>query len=58
MRSTDGGRSWTAPRRINGAPKALAFTPAVAVAADGTVGVSYYDLRDLRPGVRGPIPHA
>ncbi|HKN53954.1 MAG TPA: sialidase family protein [Amycolatopsis sp.] len=58
VRSTDGGRSWTAPRRINGAPKALAFTPAVAVAADGTVGVSYYDLRDLRPGNTTTLPTA
>jgi hypothetical protein len=33
---------------VNGAPEAAAFTPSVAVAADGSVGVSYYDFRDPR----------
>lgn len=46
--SLDGGVTWSAPRRVNGAPDA-AFTPNVAVAADGTVGVMYYDLRNVRP---------
>ncbi|MEO7730350.1 MAG: sialidase family protein [Kofleriaceae bacterium] len=46
--SVDGGVTWTAPRQVNGAPVA-AFTPNVAVAADGTVGVMYYDLRNVRP---------
>jgi hypothetical protein len=45
--SVDGGVTWTAPRQVNGAPEA-AFTPNVAVAADGTVGVMYYDLRNVR----------
>jgi hypothetical protein len=44
--STDGGVMWSAPVLINGAPEAAAFTPTVAVAADGAVGVMYYDLRD------------
>jgi hypothetical protein len=44
--SSDGGVTWSAPVLINGAPGAAAFTPVVAVAADGTVGVMYYDLRD------------
>jgi hypothetical protein len=44
--SRDGGLSWSAPQLINGAPETSAFTPAVAVAAGGTVGVTYYDLRD------------
>ena len=46
--SADGGVTWTAPRQVNGAPQA-AFTPNVTVAADGTVGVMYYDLRNVRP---------
>jgi hypothetical protein len=46
-RSVDGGVTWSAPRQVNGVPRVAAFTPGVAVAADGTVGVSYYDLRDL-----------
>ena len=46
--SLDGGKVWSAPVRVNGAPAAPAFTPSVAVAADGTVGVTYFDLRDAR----------
>ncbi|HUR40772.1 MAG TPA: sialidase family protein [Verrucomicrobiae bacterium] len=45
-RSDDGGLTWSAPIRVNAAPETAAFTPAVQVAADGTVGVLYYDLRD------------
>jgi hypothetical protein len=49
--STDGGLTWTAPTKANRTPlvvesaNAQAFTPTVHVAEDGTVGVSYYDLR-------------
>jgi hypothetical protein len=46
--SVDGGASWTAPAMVNGAPGVPAFTPSVAVTADGTVGVTYFDLRDAR----------
>ena len=45
-RSTDGGLTWSALVQANGVPAAPAFTPQIAVAADGTVGVFYYDLRD------------
>jgi hypothetical protein len=44
--SADGGLSWTDPVQVNGDGNADAFTPALAVAADGTVGVTYYDWRD------------
>jgi len=44
--SRDGGLSWSAPVMINGATDTSAFTPMVAVAAGGTVGVTYFDLRD------------
>jgi len=48
--STDGGRSWPAPLRIDQTPNdAPAFAPTVAVLPDGTVGVSYYDLRNDGP---------
>jgi len=32
--------------QINQAPETQAFTPSIAVAADGTVGVTYYDFRN------------
>ena len=44
-RSTDGGRSWSAPAAINRIPGAVAFTPTLHVRADGLVGVLHYDLR-------------
>ena len=51
-RSTDGGSSWSAPIKINKTPTNIpagnrqAFTPTVRVAADGTIGVTYYDFRN------------
>lgn len=51
-RSTDGGLTWSLPVKINKTPTSIpagnqtAFTPTVKVAADGTVGVTYYDLRN------------
>jgi hypothetical protein len=44
-RSTDGGQTWSAPVQVNSAPSAQAFTPSVHVTANGTIGVTYYDLR-------------
>ncbi|MEP6639817.1 MAG: sialidase family protein [Chloroflexota bacterium] len=45
--SRDGGQTWSAPSRANLTPAGhSAFTPTVAVAADGTVGVGYYDERN------------
>lgn len=57
--STDGGTTWSAPMRVNQTPLNIpplnrqAFFPNVAVAADGTIGVSYYDFRfnDPNPGL-------
>lgn len=49
--SADGGFTWSAPIRINQTPLNIApanrqaFIPVVAVAADGTIAVSYYDFR-------------
>jgi hypothetical protein len=46
-RSTDGGRTWSAPRRVSDGPlDAPSFTPAVAVNGEGQVAVSYYTLRN------------
>jgi hypothetical protein len=47
--SLDGGQTWSQKIQINQVPATQAFTPAVAVAADGTVGVTYYDFRNNTP---------
>jgi hypothetical protein len=50
--SSDGGFTWSDPIRVNQTPTNIpsadqqAWSPTVAVAADGTVGVSYYDFRN------------
>jgi Neuraminidase (sialidase) len=44
-KSTDSGRTWSAPVQINQVPSVAAFTATVHVADDGTIGVSYYDFR-------------
>lgn len=46
MKSTDGGRTWSAPVQVNKVPTAPAFTPSVAVADNGNIAVTYYDLRN------------
>jgi photosystem II stability/assembly factor-like uncharacterized protein len=48
VRSTDDGATWSAPSLVNGTPDVAAFTPSVAVAAGGVVGVTYFDSRDAR----------
>ena len=58
--SADGGASWSTPIRVNQTPLDIpaanrqSFLPSVAVAANGTIGVSYYDFRfnDPNPGLR------
>jgi hypothetical protein len=40
------GLTWSPKIQINRVPATQAFTPSVAVAADGTVGVTYYDFRN------------
>jgi hypothetical protein len=57
--SADGGLTWSAPIRVNRTPLNIppssrqAFFPNVAVVADGTIGVAYYDFRfnDTNPGL-------
>jgi len=44
-RSFDGGLTWSAPVRVNSDPGVVAFTPQVHVRDDGTIAVTYYDLR-------------
>jgi hypothetical protein len=53
--SADGGFTWSTPIQVNQTPNTVpaidrqAWNPAVAVAADGTVAVSYYDFRNNTP---------
>jgi hypothetical protein len=56
VRSTDRGRTWTTPVRVNADPSVPAFTPSIAVTRDGDVGITYYDLRTLRPGNTTTLP--
>jgi hypothetical protein len=49
VRSTNGGRRWGRARTVARVP-AQAFQAAVAVAGDGTVGVTWYDFRRDKPG--------
>jgi hypothetical protein len=49
-KSSDGGLTWSSPIRVNQSPAGVtAVTPSVDVRPDGTVGVTYYDLRNNTP---------
>jgi hypothetical protein len=54
--STNGGLTWSTPVAVNQTPTNIpsldqqAFLPTVQVAADGTVGVAYYDFRFNQQG--------
>jgi len=54
--STNGGQTWTAPAVISKVTGRPAFTPTVAVNSAGTVGVTYYDLRNLPAGDTTTLP--
>jgi hypothetical protein len=57
--SADGGLTWSSPIRVNQTPLNIpvlnrqSFFPIIAVADDGTIGVSHYDFRsnDPSPGL-------
>jgi hypothetical protein len=49
LSSSKNGRDWSEARLVSPA-SARAFTPDLAVARNGTVGVRFYDLRNDRPG--------
>jgi len=54
--STDGGRTWSAPLRVNTPSGKLAFNPGVHVNSAGTVAVTYYDIRHLAAGDTATLP--
>lgn len=45
-RSSDGGRTWSAPVRVDDAGAAQAFTASVDVDATGRIAVTWYDFRN------------
>jgi hypothetical protein len=59
--SLDGGLTWSRPVQANQTPTNIppadqqAFIPTVQVAADGTVGVTYYDFRNNQIGAGNPL---
>ena len=44
-RSTNGGRTWASPRRINDSRVGDRFMPAISSYSDGSVGLAFYDRR-------------
>jgi hypothetical protein len=44
--SSDAGQHWSTPVQVNAKPAVAAFTPTIAVRADGVIGITYYDLRN------------
>jgi hypothetical protein len=61
--STDGGLTWSSPIKVSQTPSSAdpaneqAWVPAVHVAADGTIAVTYYDFRNNTPDPGVPTDH-
>ncbi|GAA2023634.1 sialidase family protein [Catenulispora yoronensis] len=55
-KSTDGGTTWSAPKRISQDPNSPAYTPSITVGPTGTLSALYYDLRHLAPGNTTTLP--
>jgi hypothetical protein len=61
--STDGGDTWSDPVKVSQTPpnadpgNQQAWVPAVHVAADGTIAVTYYDFRSNTPDPGVPTDH-
>ena len=49
--SADEGVTWATPVQVNAEPTVQAFTPTLDVRADGTIAVTYFDLRNDTPDV-------
>jgi hypothetical protein len=47
-RSEDGGRTWSSPQPVSSS--STAYQPTIAIADDGTLGVTWYDTRRDVPG--------
>ena len=57
--STDGGDTWSDPVVVSNSPAGIsAFLPAIAVASDGRVGLTYYGSACCEPHVAPPLDDA
>jgi hypothetical protein len=55
--STNGGDSWSDPVVVSSSPAGIpAILPAIAVTPGGTVGLTYYDFRNLAPDNTTTLP--
>ena len=55
--SNNGGDTWSDPVVVSNSPAGIsAFLPAIAVTSDGTVGLTYYDFRNLAPDNTTTLP--
>jgi hypothetical protein len=55
--STNGGDTWSDPVAVSDSPDGIsAMLPAIAVASNGTVGLTYYDFRTLTPDNTTTLP--
>ncbi|MBV8211272.1 MAG: exo-alpha-sialidase [Burkholderiaceae bacterium] len=48
--STDGGKTWSAMKQVNGATTAAAFSPTVRYLPGSVLAITYYDLRNYTAG--------
>lgn len=48
--SSDGGATWSTPVQVSSPQGRAAFTPSVAISSAGTVGITYYRLRETASG--------
>jgi hypothetical protein len=61
--SSNGGASWSDPVKVSQTPPSAdianeqAWVPAVDVADDGTIAVTYYDFRNNTPSAGAPTDH-
>ncbi|MET8446824.1 sialidase family protein [Streptomyces sp. NPDC005209] len=58
VRSTDGGHTWSRTPTLISPRRVPAFSPSVAVDERGTVALTYYDVRFLKPGETTTLPTA
>lgn len=54
--SSDGGRTWSAPIRVNTPSGRPAFNPSVRVNSTGSIAITYYDFRNLAAGNTTTLP--